>query len=196
MNLPLTTLPLPGLMFCTCMQLFACQSPPKDIASSSANPQEDTAVLFKEIIDIQNWKSANLQQDPLPSHQPDTIDCSSTAFRTENAQLEIRTEFCNYAYIEFPALQSLSAGQPVELLLLHSGLWAPEEAEAHVAWFIGSELFWEAHLPIPSSSDFFYYEASLPIAIQKGDPIRIHLHNHGANDWKIGYFNVVSVSED
>ena len=142
-----------------------------------------------DILNIEDWKMGDPTLDPFSSHQPEEINCSISAFRVESEQLEIDTDLCNYAFIEFAALQNIPQGAPAELLLLHTGLWAPEAAEAHIALLLKDQVFWEITLPIPASAEFFFYEGNFPIPIQRNDPIYLHIHNHGANDWRLGYFN-------
>ena len=143
-----------------------------------------------DIINIEDWKLGDPTQDPFASHQPAEIDCGIGAFRVESEQLEIDTDLCNYAFIEFASLQNIRKGAPAELLMLHTGLWAPEPAEAHIALLVKDQVFWEATLPIPASAEFFFYEGQFPVSIQADEPIYVHVHNHGANDWRLGYFNL------
>ena len=143
-------------------------------------------------IDLASWQQLDLDLDPLAEHQPDSIDCQLQAFRMEFEQLEIQTEFCNYAALSFQTQKQLPANAQVEALLFHTGLWAIEESTAHFAFFIDGELFWEGHPPIPADSDFFFVEKSLDRAVPTGSTVYFHLHNHGVNDWKIGYIKEVN----
>jgi len=158
---------------------MSCSAQEKETASGN---DEQTNM----IVDLESWSFATT--DPFPEHRPETIDCPALAFRVEIDQLEIQMDFCNYAVLEFAATQDVKAGTLVELLILHTGLWALESGNAHVAWTLGTDVFWEASPEIPASSEFFFHQAELTKDIRHGDPIRLHLHNHGANDWRIGYF--------
>ena len=140
------------------------------------------------IIDMENWRFGDLETDPLISHQPENIDCAPSSFGIESEQLEIETDLCNYVFLEFDLLQDLPKGTPADFLLLHTGLWAPEVATAHAALLINGTIFWEQETEIPSSSQFFFFEGDIPIDAQQGDPVQLHIHNHGANDWRLGYF--------
>lgn len=143
-----------------------------------------------EILNIEDWKLGDPSLDPFSDHQPDEIDCSISAFRVESEQLEIDTDLCNYAFVEYASLQKIKQGSPAELLLLHTGLWAPDPAQAHIALILRDEIYWETTVDIPASAEFFFYEGDFPITLEKGDPIYLHVHNHGANDWRLGYFNL------
>lgn len=153
----------------------------------------DTAFLPTDphIIDVSTWQPGNYTTDPLQDHQPEEIDCNLTSYRVEGSQFEVQTDFCNYAHVEFLATQFIPKGQQVEVLILHSGLWAPEPATAHVALLIGDYVFFDKSSDIPASPEFFYHKEAIPFDIHQGDPIFFHIHNHGANDWKLGYFKLV-----
>lgn len=144
-----------------------------------------------ELVDLSNWSMVDLENDILKEHQPEEIECDISAFAVEIDQLEIRTDYCNYAAIEFEILKDISAGTTIEALVLHTGLWALEDAEAHFAFYINGELFWEEYRPIPSDTEFFFEEKVIDKDIPQGSQLYFHLHNHGANDWKLGYFREV-----
>ena len=138
-----------------------------------------------------DWRPGDYTKDPFASHQPETIECPVTSFRLESGQLEVETDLCNYAFIEFPLLQDISPDQVATLLILHTGLWSAVPAQAHVALAINGTVFWEAEPEIPASAEFFFHEAPLNIEAKVGDPVQLHVHNHGANDWRLGYFTLV-----
>ena len=138
--------------------------------------------------EVTAWRIAEIEHDVFPDHQPEEIECPITGFQVEIDQLEIQTDVCNYAVIEWETLHPVPANTTLEALVLHTGLWAPEEGTAHFALSINGELFWEDFPPIPSNTEFFFYEAIWPNEIPVGSTLQLHLHNHGANDWKLGYF--------
>lgn len=147
-----------------------------------------TPTFSPVLIDIEDWRLGDHSTDPLISHQPDVIECSPASFRIESEQLEVETDLCNYALVNFSLLQDVPKGTPADLLLLHTGLWAEEPATAHVALLINDVVFWEQEEPIPASAEFFFYEGEFPVDAQEGDTVQLHIHNHGANDWRLGYF--------
>ena len=139
-------------------------------------------------IDIESYRQADLATDIFPTHQPEEPNCPANGFRVEVNQLEIQTDICNYAVVEWTTQHDVPANTILEALVLHTGLWALEEGNAHFALSIDGELFWEESPPIPSDTEFFFYETEWPTAIPIGTTVQLHLHNHGANDWKLGYF--------
>ena len=139
-------------------------------------------------IDIPSYRQADLSTDMFPTHQPEEVACPANGFRVEVNQLEIQTDICNYAVVEWVTQHDVPAKTTLEALVLHTGLWALEEGNAHFALSIDGELFWEESPSIPSDTEFFFYEIEWPTAIPAGTIVQLHLHNHGANDWKLGYF--------
>jgi hypothetical protein len=67
--------------------------------------------------------------------------------------------------------------------LRYYDLNAPEPAEAHVAILIGDQVQWETMVAIPQPAQVLDLAWHTPIAIEVGDPVRFHLHNHGQNHW-------------
>ena len=149
--------------------------------------KSDTAEM-SPWFEMTDWRTGTLTSDVFPEHQPAEVTCPVTGFQVEIEQLEIQTDVCNYAIVEWTTLTALPENTMLEALVLHTGLWALEESTAHFALSINGVLFWEEYPPIPSDTEFFFYEAQWPEAIPKGSSIQLHLHNHGANDWKMGYF--------
>ena len=146
--------------------------------------------LVGPIIDTSQWFFASTSLDFFPEHQPEVIDCPASAVRMELDQLEILTDVCNYALVGFELLVDLPIGQRIDGLVLHSGLFSVEEGGAHFAISIGDELFWTFEESIPSDAEFYYHEAPVAQRHVAGETVTVHLHNHGANDWKIGYLRV------
>ena len=142
-------------------------------------------------IDLTVYEQADLVNDVFSNHQPAAIDCPPNGFRVEGTQLEVQTDICNYAVIEWTTQYFVKGGTDIEALILHTGLWAPEEGNAHFAISIDGDLFWQESPPIPSNTEFFFYEAKWPEDILPGTKVQLHLHNHGANDWRVGYLQPV-----
>ena len=64
-----------------------------------------------------------------------------------------------------------------------STLDAAEPAEAHAALLFGDDVPWEITVRIPSEPDVQDVELPAPRTIEVGDPVGLHLHNHGDNAW-------------
>jgi hypothetical protein len=136
---------------------------------------------FAKLLENRGWSRYDASLDPLPSHQPAQIDCPETASYVEYGSLEVDTTRCNYLLAETAALLALPVGSDVRLSLLHYDLLAPLPASAHVALFFGDSLQWETLIPIPAPGDAVKASFQTTRALALGDPIRLHLHNHGGN---------------
>lgn len=146
---------------------------PIDASLSSAH--------FSKLIDNQSWARYDASLDPLPGHQPAVITCQDSATYVEYGSYEIDTTRCNYLLAEHPAQRAIAAGTTLRLNFLHYDLLAPEAAQAHVALFFGDTLQWETSIPIPSAGAGMMKTFRTTKALALGEPIRLHLHNHGGN---------------
>ena len=156
------------------------------------NQKEDTGELPISLIELESWKIGGENGDPYPEHKPEDFDCPPTAFRIESNQLEVEMDICNYAHVVFESNQKITKGESIELLILHTGLWAEEAALAHAVISHQDKndnihILFEEEPAIPAQAEFFFHEFTLETTIEKKDTLHIHLHNHGANDWRLGY---------
>ncbi len=148
----------------------------------------DTPTVATEprtLVDHSAWAQAPLPDDPWASHQPASIACGIAGWYVEYDVLEIDTARCNYAWIEHPALVAVPVGHTVTTVFSHFDLQAPEPAEAHAAILFGNEVQWETTVAIPQPGDVTALSWQATTALSAGDPIRIHLHNHGQNFWSL-----------
>ena len=53
--------------------------------------------------------------------------------------------------------------------------------------WIGDRVFWERTFAIPLASEVYPVPITVDWAAPEGTPVRIHLHNHGGNSWRVGY---------
>ena len=113
-------------------------------------------------------------------------DCPDSAYGVEGNVFEVETGECSYATFTQPSKLRVKADQPIEFLVWHLNLWAPEAATAHVAIRIGDEMLWETNVGIPGAADVYSETPSLSSDVEAGTPMYIHLHNHGVNSWRFG----------
>jgi hypothetical protein len=142
------------------------------------------------LLDQASWRPYDPALDPLRAHQPDPIDCDVAGWFVEFGELEVDTGHCNYLLVEHPALRSLPAGSRVELELRHFDLNAPEVATAHVALLFADEVQWQTQVAVPGPASVAIVEFTSTRSLEQGDPIRLHLHNHGQNTWTFAYLRV------
>jgi hypothetical protein len=154
-----------------------CREPPPD-------PE------FVPLIDHAAWEATPAEEDPLVDHRPPTVDCGIAGWYVENDELEIDTNFCNYAALRQSSLRAIDACSLLRIEFYHFDLLAPEPAQAHAALLIDGQVVWEKHIDIPGGGKAFkaaVYEEEFtsPLAAPAGAEVMLHLHNHGQNTWTL-----------
>ncbi|MFK7977915.1 MAG: c-type cytochrome [Halioglobus sp.] len=145
-----------------------------------------TETLRVSLIEPLAWDIQPKNRDVWLDHRPEDIECPrDTGFLVEDDELEVRTEFCNYLSLSQQSLLDMPAGTEVEFTMSHSALNFNAPAAAHVALSISGNTIWESDIDIPSPSAIIKQTLSLPVGVTRGEPIEIHLHNHGDNAWTI-----------
>lgn len=125
--------------------------------------------------------------DPLASHRPEKVDCNNlTGWYVEDGVLEANTAECNYLSLVEPAAAPARKGEVLKTALSHFDLTASQEAEAHIALLVESDIIWEQTIPIPTDAQVLEISIELERDIGEGDLVGIHLHNHGQNTWNLG----------
>lgn len=165
------------------------QSDPTD-PTDEAGCQDSGQAELVSLIDHAAWEAAPAEEDPLVDHRPATVDCGIAGWYPQGEEIEIDTNFCNYAALAQPSLVAIDTCTPLRLELYHFDLLAPEPAEAHVAMLIDGQVVWEKFIAIPGGSTPYkaavYEEDFLsPIAAPAGAEVMLHLHNHGQNTWTL-----------
>jgi hypothetical protein len=143
------------------------------------------------------WDVQPKNRDAFPDHRPAVVTCEQDkGWMIEEDILEVRTEFCNYLSISQQSLLDLAAGTNLELALSHSALNFNAPATAHLAVSIGGTPVWETSVTIPSDKGIIKETLVLPFAVSRGDPIEVHLHNHGNNTWEIRSLDALISSDE
>jgi len=141
--------------------------------------------MQSSLFDHDQWEETPAVDDPLPDHQPDTISCDTSSWRREGDTVEVETQECNYLSLQQPALVGVSPQDELAFVAWHSDLWSGEDGEAHLAVLFDAEVVWETVVSIPADASVFDVTFSSPAGLALGDPVRLHLHNHGGNTWNI-----------
>jgi hypothetical protein len=127
--------------------------------------------------------------DVFPAHAEAYRDCPLEdlgAFFPTADGLVVETGGCGYFPLETPALHDVAAGDRIGFTLAHGELVSADPgAEAHVALALGEDVVWEQVVAIPAGSDAVAIELSAPARADAGTPVRLHLHNHGQNQWAL-----------
>jgi hypothetical protein len=142
-----------------------------------------SSMLLAGVEDFRHYPGLD---DPLAAHQPAVIDCGVAGAYVERDLLEVDTAYCNYVLLQAPARDAIAKGTRVSFAFSHFDLTSAASAEGHVAILFGADVQWEAHVDIPHVAQVLDVSFSATRALGEGEPIRLHLHNHGQNSWAIG----------
>lgn len=135
------------------------------------------------LVDLAAFVAQPPQADPF-GDLPDA-PCADSAWGLEDGLFEIATDGCGALSVVQPSLVAVRAGDRVHVVAWHLGLYAPEPAEAHVGLALGEAVLWEARVPVPSAEAFFDETVTVGADAPEGTPLTLHLHNHGANSWRL-----------
>jgi hypothetical protein len=143
-------------------------------------------ILRIPLVEALAWDVQPRYQDVFPEHRPEEVACRrDEGWLVEEDALEVRTGSCNYGSLTQQALLALEAGTEVQFAFSHSQLNFNAPSEAHVALSIGGTTIFDTVIPIPSENNLVKESILLPVAVSVGDPIEIHIHNHGDNAWTV-----------
>lgn len=146
----------------------------------------DDEVLRVSLIEPLAWDVQPKNRDVYLEHRPEVIDCPrGTGFLIEDDELEVRTEFCNYLSLSQQSLLDMPAGTELEFTMSHSDLNFNAPATAYLGLSISGTKIWTAEIDIPSPGTIIKETLSLPVAVSRGDPIEIHIRNHGDNTYTV-----------
>jgi hypothetical protein len=147
---------------------------------------------FLPLIDHAAWEETPAEDDPLIDHRPPTVDCGLAGWFIESDQLEIDTNFCNYAALRQNSLRAIEACSTLRIEFYHFDLLAPEPAQAHAALLIDGRVVWEKFIEIPGQAAVYEEEFPAPFPVPAGAEVMLHLHNHGQNTWTLLSVEVAS----
>ena len=143
---------------------------------------------YGQLVVHRDWRVVSASEDPFVEHRLDEIICPDYSYKVEGegdaALFEIETEQCNYVTLVQDALLDARRGDEIEIVLWHLNLIAPQEAQAHVALQLGSELLWQQAIDIPGAEAMYTPVVTLSANWPTGTPVYLHLHNHGSNSWR------------
>lgn len=166
------------------------------VATLAGGCSADTSADASETVglpDYRDWLETTADQDPLVAHRPPGgIWC--TGVWVEAEQLEMITSQCNYASRTAVLLEPIQPGTVLQGTLGHEQL-APTQGEtaiAHAAVAIGQRIVWEQEVQVPAEPSFIDIEVELDEGADAGEPITIHLHNHGLNHYTWSPFTLSS----
>ncbi len=155
--------------------------------------ETDSMATPTPLVEPHAWTVAREADDLFADQRPAEVECDpdrgmtveETAWQT---RFEINTGWCNYATVEQPLLESLEAGDTVEVRVWHFELTG-QPAEAYLGVGLDGEVIWEETVPIPSEGELIKSTFEVDRPLPAGTPIQYHVHNHGKNTWELVSIN-------
>jgi len=177
------------------LQVTACASPSTPIPAESEfgvdatlpdwlthAPMTGTAVVSGDA-----WVRTHFQPTLFQHEHNEDEQCPGLPYREEYGGVEINTGRCHEITLTQPSLIAVSAGEKLRIIAWHSQLISedtlPQTGTMMLA--IGEQLVWAEQSPIPGEARSFDIILQTQVDIARGDPVRIHVHNHGANAWNL-----------
>jgi hypothetical protein len=111
--------------------------------------------------------------------------CALGAPRVEDGTLEFETNDCVFFWAGVPLVSPVNAGERLTLVTTHGTLAARSPAEAHLRIDLDDEVIIDRTVPIPSPDAIVVDTITPARAHAAGSRLRVHLHNHGANSWRV-----------
>ena len=140
----------------------------------------------------EGWTILAADADPWADHRAAEKRACPRGFGVEDDVLEIETTDCGYVSAAQPTLVDLAAGDAIGLLTWHSALASTTPgAEAHYALTLDGATVWEITVPIPSAASVYDEQIPVERAVPAGATLVVHLHNHGANSWRLATVEAV-----
>jgi len=117
------------------------------------------------------------------------VNCAG-GYVLEGATLEIDTGACNYLSLTQGLPMDLTAGDTLRVRAWWQRLASDVPAVGHISVVVGDTVIWQEDVAIPGSADARDVEIAAPRAFASGEPVTLHLHNHGYNTWQFADLSV------
>lgn len=130
------------------------------------------------------WTAAPASADPMPAHDTGA-GCGAGGFGEELGGVEVDTEICPYAVLQHELLAGFDAGDTLRLNWWHADLVWAEQSEGHLLLAAGGEVIYERTVAIPADAEAYLEELEPGVAAEAGEPLVLHVHNHGYNTWNL-----------
>ena len=151
------------------------------IASCTQAAPQDTGPA--PLVDMASWQLLDDSRDPIG---PAPSACDPLGVGVETDILEIDTEACPWVTLGQRSLVDLQPGDTLSLLAWHSALSAPEPAVGLMGLWIGDQELWRTEPAIPGDATIYELELPIDSSFPLDTQVRLHVHNHGANAWRLG----------
>ena len=173
-------LPLLALVLSAAPLLAGCEADEGDAVDAAPPPWQGSVVLAGP----DDWSPVDAADDPF-GDRPAEDDCPVHGAKAEDGRFEVETDVCRYGTFAHPVPVELRPGDLIEATVWHLELWAPERSEGHAALMLGDRLLWERRVPIPGQEAIYPISVVADFSAPVGAPLYFHVHNHGANSWRL-----------
>lgn len=150
-----------------------------------------TPLEKRDLVDNSVWQLVPADEDPFGDLRVAPADCNPLGITVEAGVLEIQTDVCSFATVKQTALARSRNGHRLDILAYHSALFSEPEATGYIAVQIGETLVWEQTVAIPGDADVYANTFDMYPEIDEETSIFFHVHNHGANSWKLAHVRLV-----
>lgn len=124
------------------------------------------------------------EDDPLPDHREGEV-CKRDAWYVEDQAIEVRTGPCRYASLEAAMTAPIPAQSRMRITFVWGALDSEVPARGHVALLAGDKILAEETVDIPGPAGASVNTIVTDEPITTGTPLVFHVHNHGANTWRL-----------
>lgn len=159
--------------------LVACSG----TGQAPAVPADSGAPARGNLLAVERFASPEPTLDPEALHREN--GCVLGAPRVEDGTLELETGDCVFHWVGVPLVDSVAPGESLTLVTTHSALAARTPGEAHLRIDLDDETLLDRRIPIPSADALDIVPVTTTSAHGAGARLRVHLHNHGANNWRV-----------
>ena len=151
-------------------------------------PAQDAGEDKTEKVAIVDNAAWSLRTEPGHLFDDSAGECLSSGYAEEDGVFEIVTDACDPGTFTQELLVAVSAGERIQLIFWHLGLFNPYDAEAHIAFAVGEngdDLRWEVNVDLPADEEVYRPVLEVDDDIAAGTPVWLHVHNHGTNSYKL-----------
>lgn len=144
----------------------------------------------ERLVDASGWRALEPWEDPWFDERVGLESCSTHLPIVEDAFLEFDTKRCSSFSVERGTLHDVRPGDRIDILLWHAVLLADAPSVGVVILEMAGEERWRLEVPIPSPPAYIAESFAVDFSMEVGDPIRLHVRNHGANTYTLGSLRV------
>ena len=139
-----------------------------------------------EVIASSQWEHVARDEDPFVVKFPESVtECVATGIDVSEGLLDIDTDYCSFVTARTQLTDEIREGEKVQLTFWHLALVANEPAEGVMVLRVGDDDLFNLTFEIPRKEKVYYPTTQATRSYPAGTPVLLHIHNHGANTWKV-----------